>query len=189
MIYKMPGDEWQKFANLRTLYSYMMTHPGGKLLFMGNEFGQTSEWNYERELDWPLLQYDAHQKLQDCVADLNHMFKKEPALYELQFKPEGFEWLDLTHYDECVVSFKRKGKLKKDELIIILNLTPVERTGWTIKTSGKSSYKIIFDSDSKKYWGSGRFQDQQVESKIVDKKSKLCEIKLNLPALSALVLK
>lgn len=189
MLYKMPGDEWQKFANLRALYAYMLTHPGGKLIFMGGEFGQTSEWNFERELDWPLLQYEAHQKLQDCVAALNKLLRVEPALYELQFEPGSFEWVDLAHYNECVITYKRKGKKKSDELIIILNLTPVERQGWTIRTTGKTKYQVIFDSDSKDFWGSGRFSNQEVKVEIVDKKTKLHEIKLDLPALSALVLK
>ncbi len=189
MLYKMPGDEWQKFANLRTLYGYMFTHPGGKLLFMGNEFGQTSEWNFERELDWPLLQYDAHQKMQHYVAALNQLLRSEPALYELQFDQAGFEWLDLSHYNECVVSYKRKGKKGKDDLIIILNLTPVERTEWYIRTRGKLSWQVIFNSDAKEYWGGGRFADQEVTVNVVDKKTKDCEIKLNLPALSVVVLK
>lgn len=189
MLYKMPGDEWQKFANLRTLYSYMMTHPGGKLLFMGNEFGQTTEWNFERELDWPLLQYDAHRSLQNCVAALNRLLRDEPALYELQFSEDGFEWIDLSHHNESVLSYKRKGKRKKDELIIILNMTPVERQGWVLRTIGKPEYRIIFNSDHIDFWGSGRFQDQEVITNILDNKSKLCEIKLDLPALSAMVLK
>lgn len=189
MIYKMPGDEWQKFANLRALYTYMFTHPGGKLLFMGNEFGQTSEWNFERELDWSLLQYPAHQKLQDCVVALNKLLTSEPALYELQFKEGGFEWIDLTHYNECVISYKRMGKKRKDDIIVILNLTPVERTDWTLKINGKPSLSILFNSDSELYWGSNRFADQEVKSELVDKKSKTYEIKLHLPALSALVLK
>lgn len=189
MLYKMPGDEWQKFANLRALYTYMFTHPGGKLLFMGNEFGQTSEWNFERELDWFLLKYEPHQKLQDCVSELNHLLTSEPALYEKQFEPGGFEWIDLTHYNECVMCYKRKGQKKSDDLIVILNLTPVERTDWVIKVNYKAKYKIIFDSDSKEYWGSGRFFNQKVDIQKVDKKSKTCEIKLSLPALSALVLK
>lgn len=189
MIYKMPGDEWQQFANLRTLYAYMMTHPGGKLLFMGNEFGQTTEWNFEREIDWPLLQHEPHQKLQDCVAALNRLLREEPALYELQFDREGFEWIDLTHYEESVISYKRKGKRKKDDLIIILNLTPVERMDWTLQIKGRTAYEIIFNSDEKRFWGSGRFADQQVAMRVVDKKAGLCEIKVHLPSLSTLVLK
>ena len=109
MIYKMPGDEWQKFANLRLLYTYMYTHPGGKLLFMGNEFGQTSEWNYHTELDWHLLVHEPHQKMQDFVAQLNILYTSHPALYEYQFDEKGFEWIDLDHRNECVIVYMRKG--------------------------------------------------------------------------------
>ncbi|MFI5188203.1 MAG: 1,4-alpha-glucan branching protein GlgB, partial [Chitinophagales bacterium] len=112
MLYKMPGDEWQKFANLRLMYTYMWTHPGAKLLFMGDEFGQTSEWNYKSELDWQLLQHDPHKKLKDCLAELNRLLQDEPALYENQFSIYGFEWVDLNHRAETVVSFRRKGKNK-----------------------------------------------------------------------------
>ncbi|MBS1655228.1 MAG: 1,4-alpha-glucan branching protein GlgB, partial [Bacteroidetes bacterium] len=106
MLYKMPGDDWQKFANLRLLYTYMWTHPGAKLLFMGNEFGQTSEWNYKSELDWHLLQYDSHKLLKNCLADLNGLLKNEPALYENQFNVYGFEWIDLNHRAESVIVYK-----------------------------------------------------------------------------------
>lgn len=188
MIYKMPGDEWQKFANLRTLYSYMYTHPGGKLLFMGNEFGQTSEWNFSTELNWNLLQYEPHQKLQNCLSDLNKLYTSHPAFYEYQFDPKGFEWIDLDHRNECVMSYMRKGKRRNDDVLIVLNMTPVERYDWKIKVHGKSSWNQIFCSDDAKYWGTGKFTDQQIETTVVDKKSKLFEIKLNLPALSAIVL-
>jgi 1,4-alpha-glucan branching enzyme len=188
MIYKMPGDEWQKFANLRTLYSYMYTHPGGKLLFMGNEFGQTSEWNFSTELNWNLLQYEPHQKLQDCLSDLNKLYTSHPAFYEYQFDPKGFEWIDLDHRNECVMSYMRKGKRRNDDVLIVLNMTPVERYDWKIRVHSKSSWNQIFCSDDAKYWGTGKFTDQQIETTVVDKKSKLFEIKLNLPALSAIVL-
>jgi 1,4-alpha-glucan branching enzyme len=188
MIYKMPGDEWQKFANLRTLYSYMYTHPGGKLLFMGNEFGQTSEWNFSTELDWKLLQYEPHQKLQDCLSDLNKLYTSHPALYECQFDPKGFEWIDLNHRNECVMSYMRKGKRRKDDVLIVLNMTPVERYDWKINVHGKNSWKQIFCSDDAKYWGTGKFTQQEILTTAVDKKNKLFEIKLNLPALSAIVL-
>src|ERR1051326_5953549 len=146
MLYKMPGDEWQKLANLRLMYTYMWTHPGTKLLFMGDEFGQTSEWNYKSELDWQLLQYDPHKKLKDCVADLNHLLKNEPALYENQFNIDGFEWVDLNHRTETVVAYRRKGKNKKDDLLIILNLTPVVRNDWEVYVMGKGFTKEIFNS-------------------------------------------
>ena len=188
MIYKMPGDEWQKFANLRLLYSYMYTHPGGKLLFMGNEFAQTSEWNFSKELDWKLLVYEPHKKLQDCVRDLNNLYTSNPALYEHQFDPKGFEWIDLNHRDECVAVYRRKGKKKKEEILVVFNMTPVERHDWKIYASGKSSWKQIFCSDDKQYWGTGKFSDQEITVAPVDKKNKMYEIKLNLPALSAIVL-
>ncbi|HEY1023171.1 MAG TPA: 1,4-alpha-glucan branching protein GlgB, partial [Flavisolibacter sp.] len=125
MLYKMPGDEWQKFANLRTLYTYMWTHPGARLLFMGNEFGQTSEWNYKSELQWYLLQFDPHKKMQECVKALNHLLTSEPALYECQFSPGGFQWVNLNHRDECVVVYKRMGKKEAEDILVILNLNPV----------------------------------------------------------------
>ncbi|HJY23874.1 MAG TPA: alpha amylase C-terminal domain-containing protein, partial [Hanamia sp.] len=188
MIYKMPGDTWQKFANLRVLYSYMFTHPGGKLLFMGNEFGQTSEWNFSRELDWYLLKYEPHEKLQRCVQDLNKLYVSQPALFENQFDPKGFEWIDLTHRDECVMVYKRKGKKKKDDLLIIFNMTPVERMNWKIQSKGKAEWRQIFCSDDPQYYGSGRFSNQEIETNSIDKKDMLFEINLHLPALSAIVL-
>lgn len=188
MIYKMPGDDWQKFANLRILYSYMFTHPGGKLLFMGDEFGQTSEWNFSSELDWKLLQYDPHKKLQDCISDLNKLYTSEGALYEYQFDEKGFEWVDLNHRNECVMSYLRKGKKSNGNLLIVLNMTPVERYDWKIKAYGKNSWKQIFCSDDAKYWGTGKFTNQKIETTVLDKKNNSFEIKLNLPALSAIVL-
>jgi 1,4-alpha-glucan branching enzyme len=188
MIYKMPGDEWQKFANIRVLYSYMYTHPGGKLLFMGNEFGQTSEWNFSTELDWKLLIYEPHNKLQKCVADLNKFYTSHPALYEYQFDPKGFEWIDLNHRNECVMTYMRKGKSRKDDLLVVFNMTPVERYDWKISVKENSLWKQVFCSDDKQYWGTGKFSNQKIETIIVDKKLKLFEIKLNLPALSAVIL-
>ncbi|HET7116232.1 MAG TPA: 1,4-alpha-glucan branching protein GlgB [Hanamia sp.] len=188
MIYKMPGDEWQKFANLRTLYSYMYTHPGGKLLFMGNEFGQTSEWNYTRELDWHLLVHEPHKKLQHCLMDLNKLYTSQPALYEYQFDTKGFEWIDLNHRNECVMVYKRKGKKSDDDLLVIFNMTPVERYDWKIQVKEKTSWKQIFCSDDQQYWGTGKFTSQEIVTNVVDKKRHLFEIKCNLPALSAIVL-
>ncbi|MGN6601428.1 MAG: 1,4-alpha-glucan branching protein GlgB [Ginsengibacter sp.] len=188
MIYKMPGDEWQKFANLRVLYAYMYTHPGGKLLFMGNEFGQTSEWNYQTELDWNLLRYEPHSKLKAFMKDLNHLFTSHPSFYELQFERAGFEWIDLDHRNECVMAYMRKGKKKKDDLLVIFNMTPVERFDWKIMVHDKTSWNQIFCSDDVKYWGTGRFSGQEILTEIIDKKNHVAEIKLNLPALSAIVL-
>jgi 1,4-alpha-glucan branching enzyme len=185
----MPGDEWQKFANLRLLYSYMFTHPGGKLLFMGNEFGQTSEWNYKAELDWELLQFEPHRMMKECVKDLCHLYRDEPALYELQFDPSGFEWIDLNHRQESVMVYRRKGKKKKDDVLIILNNTPVVRNNWKINVYGKPEWKEIFNSDSKKYWGTGDTYNPEIGVHLVDKKTGLYEINVQLPALGAVILK
>ncbi len=189
MLYKMPGDEWQKFANLRCLYAYMFTHPGGKLLFMGNEFASTTEWNYKSELPWQLLQFEPHNKLKRFVCDLNTLLKDEPALYEKQFAAEGFEWIDLNHRAESVIVYKRKGKDPDDDLLIILNLTPVVRMNWKVYTAGKKSWKEIFNSDSKKYWGTGDVYNPEISTILVDKKDKMYEINVHLPALGAVVLK
>ena len=189
MMFKMPGDEWQKAASLRLLYTYMWTHPGGKLLFMGNEFGQTHEWNYKSELDWHLLQYDAHRKLKDCVADLNKILRSEPALYENQFNIYGFEWVDLNHREESVMVFRRKGKEKDDDLLVILNMTPVVRTDWEIYVREKKYEKEIFNSDLKIYWGTGKVYNPHIRSEMVSKEEKIYRIKLNLPPLAALILK
>ncbi len=189
MIYKMPGDTWAKFANLRLLYTYMFTHPGGKLLFMGNEFAQTSEWNHHTELDWFLLQHDSHQKMQDCVSALNKLYRQEPALYELQFDEKGFEWIDLDKRNECVIVYMRKGKKGADNVLVVFNMTPVARDNWKISVKGKDKWNIIFCSDDTQFWGSGQSAHHSIETKLVDKKSKSYEINLYLPALGALVLK
>jgi 1,4-alpha-glucan branching enzyme len=189
MIYKMPGDEWQKFANLRLLYAYMFTHPGGKLIFMGDEFGATSEWNYKTELQWGLLQYDAHRLLKDFFRDLNYFLRNEPALYENQFNIHGFEWVDLNHRAESVISYKRKGKDSKDDLLILLNLTPVVRRDWKVYTSGKSEWREVLNSDEKKYWGTGDTSNPDPQVQLVDKKAKTYEINVHLPPLGAIVLK
>ncbi|MBL7698326.1 MAG: 1,4-alpha-glucan branching protein GlgB [Chitinophagaceae bacterium] len=189
MIYKMPGDEWQKFANLRCMYAYMFTHPGGKLLFMGNEFGATNEWNYKSELQWDLLQFEPHRKLKDYVRDLNILLRDEPALYERQFKQDGFEWIDLNHRQESVVVYRRKGKDPDEELLVILNLTPVIRKNWKVYAAGKSKWQEIFNSDDKKYFGTGDVYNPAIECKMVDKKGKWYEINLHLPPLGAIILK
>ncbi len=188
MVYKMPGDEWQKFANLRLLYTYMYTHPGAKHLFMGNEFAQTTEWNYKSELDWELLKFDCHQQMQNCVKDLNHLYKNEPALHELQFQPQGFEWVDLNNRQESIVAYMRKGKNKKNDMLIILNLTPVVRRDWKLVVKGKSSWKEVFNSDSEQYWGTGDVFNPSPEISLVDKKTQTYEINVHLPALGGIVL-
>jgi 1,4-alpha-glucan branching enzyme len=189
MLYKMPGDEWQKFANLRLLYTYMFTHPGAKLLFMGNEFGATSEWNYKTELQWELLDFVSHGGMKFCVQQLNNLYRTEPALHELQFSQEGFEWVDLNHRSEGVMVYKRKSNNPKDDLVVILNTTPIVRMDWPIMVYNKKTWKEIFNSDSKEFWGTGDVFNPNIASKLVDKENKGYEVKIHLPALAAVVIK
>ncbi|WP_294308950.1 1,4-alpha-glucan branching protein GlgB [uncultured Chryseobacterium sp.] len=187
LIYKIKGDEWQKFANLRALYVYMFTHPGAKLLFMGDEFGQTSEWNFKKSLDWHLLDYPVHKGLQTLVKDLNHLYRKETAFYENQFSPEGFEWVEADDTDNSVYIYLRKGKKKDNVLMIILNLTP-RVLDYKIGVDAGSHWEIIFSSDDEKYAGSGVepdiFREDQEEYKG-HKKS----ISVKLPPLAGVVLR
>jgi 1,4-alpha-glucan branching enzyme len=189
MLYKMPGDEWQKFANLRLMYAYMFTHPGGKLLFMGNEFGATSEWNHKSELQWYLLKYELHWKMKDCVRDLNLLLRSEPALYENQFNVFGFEWIDLDHRQESVIVFRRKGEKPENDILVLLNMTPVPRNNWKIYANGKPVWKEIFNSDERKYGGSGNIFNPDPIVTLVDKDQDRYEINVHLPPLAAVVLK
>ena len=189
LIYKMPGDEWQKFANLRLLYTYMYTHPGAKLLFMGNEFAQTTEWDYTTELNWSLLDFDGHKMMQQCVKDLNHLYTTEPALHQLQFDPRGFEWIDLSNTEESVIAYRRNGKNKNDALLVILNMTPVVRHNWKIQVAGKQHYTEIFNSDFNKYWGTGDVYNPNITTKLLHKKNNIYEINVHLPALGGIVLR
>ncbi len=187
LIYKMPGDEWQKFANLRLLYAYMWTHPGAKLLFMGGEFGQTNEWDYRSELNWGLLQYPIHQGLKNCVSKLNELLRSFPALYELQYSPDGFKWVDLSHRNESVVVYRRISK-KGDSVYIILNMTPVVRNNWDLELNGKLKWEQIFNSDDASYGGSGFHTNASIPIEVLSRKEKRVKVTLQLPALSAILL-
>ena len=189
MIYKMPGDEWQKFANLRLLYTYMFTHPGAKLLFMGNEFGQTEEWNYKTALRWDLLEFECHKGMKNCVSGLAHLLNKEPALFEKQFESEGFEWLDLTNRSESVISFKRKSSQPNEELIIILNMTPVERIEWKVKVPEQEIWVEIFNSDDLHYWGTGNYMNDILHLPEMLNNDAHYQLTLTLPPLAGIVLK
>jgi 1,4-alpha-glucan branching enzyme len=189
MLYKMPGDDWQKFANLRLMYTYMWTHPGAKLLFMGGEFGATSEWNYKSELQWELLKFDSHRCLKDCVRDLNLLLTSEPAMYENQFSVDGFEWIDLNHRAESVMVYRRKGTDPKDDLLVILNVTPVVRRDWTVFAYGKKEWKEIFNSDDKKYWGTGDVFNPKIKVTPVEESEDQYRLTVHLPPLAAIVLK
>ena len=156
LIYRMPGDEWQRFANLRVLFGYMFTHPGTNLIFMGGEFAQTSEWNFQQSLEWHLTQYDGHAGIQETIKELNKLYKSLPALHEKQFSPEGFQWIDYGDHENSVLTYIRKGYDSKNDIYIALNLTPVPRENYRIGLPKKSGrIEEIFNSDAKKYGGSG----------------------------------
>ncbi len=155
LLYRMPGDEWQRFANLRLLFGYMFTHPGGNLLFMGGEFGQSSEWNFQESLDWHLTQYDFHSGIQEVIKDLNKLYRTSPALYEKQFSPDGFQWIEYNDRENSVITYIRKGNDPKDDLIVACNFTPVPREDYRVGIPKHTQLKLVFNSDDTKYSGSG----------------------------------
>lgn len=155
LLGRMPGDEWQKFANLRLLYGYMFTHPGTKLLFMGSEFGQSREWNFESSLDWHLLEFGYHDGIKKLITDLNSLYRNNPALYEKQFSHEGFEWISNSDHQNAVISYIRHGKNAKQDLIIVCNFTPVVRSNYRIGLPKKGKITEVFNSDKTIYGGSG----------------------------------
>ncbi len=187
LIYKMPGDEWQKFANLRALYVYMYTHPGAKLLFMGDEFGQTGEWNFTRSLDWHLLQYPVHKGLQTLVKDLNHLYKGETSLYENQFNKNGFEWVEADDLENSVYVYLRKGRRRDDVLMIVLNLTP-RITEYKIRVNAGTHWETVLSSDDGKYGGSGA-QAEILNEKYEESTKFPKSITVRLPPLAGIVLR
>ena len=188
MIYKMPGDDWQKFANLRLMFTYMFMHPGAKLLFMGNEFAATKEWNYTTELQWDLLKIESHAGMRKTVQALNEIYKTHPALYELQFDPTGFEWVEINKREEAVIAFKRKGLKPENDILVVMNMTPVPRHQFPIHVEGKKVWNEIFNSDAKKYGGAGDLTNTSILVHPQDEKREWNQLLLNLPALSAIVL-
>jgi 1,4-alpha-glucan branching enzyme len=189
MLYKMPGDAWQKFANLRLLYAYMFLHPGAKLMFMGNEFAATKEWDFQSELQWDLLQYPNHGGMKYCVQQLNALYKSHPALYELQYEASGFEWVELNQRQDGIIAFKRNGKDPEQAILVVFNMTPVPRHQFPIQVQGKTIWKEIFNSDDQAFWGSGNVKNQNVPCALLDGTNQLMEIHLELPPLAAVVLK
>ncbi len=155
LLGRMPGDEWQRFANLRTLFGVMYGHPGTKLLFMGAEFGQSEEWNHEQSLPWHLLDFNFHQGIYQWVRDLNILYKSEPALFELQFEQRGFEWVDYSDYENCVIAFLRKGEDFNQSILVCCNLTPVPRQNYRLGVPLAGKWKEVLNSDDLKYGGSG----------------------------------
>jgi len=186
---RMPGDEWQKFANLRLLYGYMFMHPGAKLLFMGSEFGQSAEWNFEGSLDWHLLQYDFHEGVKKAITDLNALYKTQPALHEKQFSPEGFEWINYSDHQNAVMTFIRKGNKPKDDVIVVCNFTQVVRQNYRIGLPKKGKLTEIFNSDASIYGGSGVKNSTKLTVEALPYDGRDYSIELLLPPLSVTVYK
>src|SRR5690606_30513695 len=187
LIYKMPGDEWQKFANLRALYLYMYTFVGTKLLFMGGEFGQTSEWNVNQSLDWHLTQFEPHRGMQQFVKDLNMLYRAQPALYERAFSPDGFKWLEYGDQENSVFVYLRRGNAAPDDVLVVLNLTPVVRD-YRVGVPTAGLWEVVLNSDDVSYYGSGTHQHAALSEEIawMDCGN---SIALKLPPLGGLVLK
>jgi 1,4-alpha-glucan branching enzyme len=189
MIGKMPGDEWQRFANLRTLYTYFFTHPGKKLLFMGGEFGQVREWNYDNSLDWDVVQYPVHGGLQRFVRDLNRLYREQPSLYELDYDPSGFQWIDCNDNENSVFSFIRRARDGSDFTVTIVNFTPVPRARYRIGVPEPGRYLELMNSDSELYAGSNMGNAGSVSTEPVASHGYPQSLCLVLPPLAGLVLK
>ena len=189
LLGRMPGDDWQKFANLRLLFGYMFTQPGKKLLFMGCEFGQWSEWNHEKSLDWHLLEHSPHKGVQLWVKHLNQLYRTERALYENDFSPDGFEWIDCNDSENCILVMLRKGNLPEDNLVIILNFTPVPREGYRVGVPHDGNWKEILNSDSKIFFGSRLENKSSCVAESTKWHGQPYSVCLTLSPLSVIVLK
>ena len=187
MLYKMPGDEWQRFANLRLLYTYMFTYPGKKLLFMGCEFGQGDEWNHDKTLDWYVLEYPLHKGIQNLVTDLNKLYKSSTALHQYDFDDNGFAWIDCHDSDQSVLSYIRRSN--HEAIIVILNFTPVIRQQYRIGVPESGEYEIILNSDSDYYTGSNAGSGLAVSSNPTPWMNLPHSIELQLPPLAGLILR
>lgn len=189
LLAKMPGDDWQKFANLRLLFGYLFTHPGKKLLFMGSEMASWNEWDANISLPWHLLEYDRHLGIKRLIQDLNRLYTQEKALHEIDFSWQGFEWIDIADAQSSVISFLRKGKNPQDCLIVVINFTPVPRYNYRLGVPEKGNYKELLNSDSTYYWGSDLGNLGSIESMPIPYHRKENSINLTLPPLGMLILK
>jgi 1,4-alpha-glucan branching enzyme len=189
LLRKMPGDDWQRFANLRLLYAYMYSQPGKKLLFMGGEFGQWDEWYHEVSLDWHLLDYPPHAALQHWVEDLNRVYRQEPALHQLDFHPAGFEWIDCNDSQHSVLSLVRKGRSEGDAVIVVCNFTPVPRPNYRVGAPRGGFWREILNSDATQYGGSGWGNLGGSEAAPIPFRGRPHSINLTLPPLGAVFLK
>ena len=193
MLGKMPGDDWRHFANLRALYGYMYGHPGKKLLFMGGEFGQYHEWNFEGQLDWHLLDFPIHRRLQHFVRDLNHLYQAEPALHEVDFSWEGFQWIDLHDVDQSALSFLRRAKAEDpaaaESIVVAANFTPVPREGYRVGVPAPGFYRELLNSDSNAYGGSNMGNKGGLPADAIPWQGQPYSILITLPPLAVVYFK
>jgi 1,4-alpha-glucan branching enzyme len=188
LLDQMPGDHWQKFANLRLLYAMMWCHPGKKLLFMGSEFGQWQEWNFDESLQWHLLQWDSHRGVSRAVADLNQLLQHEAALHTVDFDGSGFEWIDCHNWQESVLAFVRRGREPDEFVVVVCNFTPVPRPGYRLGVPAAGSYAEKFNSDAARYGGSDVVNLLPLASQPVPHHGREHSIVLTVPPLAAVVL-
>jgi 1,4-alpha-glucan branching enzyme len=189
LLGKMPGDEWQKFANLRLLYGYMFTQPGKKLLFMGGEFGQWSEWNHDGSLDWKLLDYPFHTGLLRWVEDLNRAYRSEGALHRKDFDPRGFEWIDCNDWENSMLSYIRRSELQEDTIVVICNFTPVPRYNYRVGVDFPGSWREILNSDATLYGGSGQGNLGAADATVVAAHGRRYSLNLTIPPLAVVAFK
>jgi len=189
LLNQMPGDLWQKFANLRLLYSYMWTHPGKKLVFMGSDFGQWTEWNFDASLQWDLMQWESHRGLLRCMGDLNKMLRREKALHEVDFDFHGFEWIDCHSHDDSTLAYIRRAKDPADFLVVLSNFTPVPRYGYRFGVPQLCWYEEIFNSDSSYYAGSNMGNGPGVLAQPAPSHGRPVSIQVTLPPLATVVFK
>jgi 1,4-alpha-glucan branching enzyme len=188
LLSQMPGDIWQRFANLRMLYGYQYTMPGKKLLFMGGEFGQWTEWNHDAELDWALFGHEYHDSLRRYVGDLNRVYKTLPALYENDFKPDGFSWIQCDDWQNSVFAYVRTGSDPAHVMVAVCNFTPVPRKKYRIGVPRPGFWREVLNSDAEIYGGSNMGNDGGVYSEPIKSHGRPQSISLTLPPLSMLIL-
>jgi 1,4-alpha-glucan branching enzyme len=189
LLDKMPGDDWQKFANLRLLLGYMYAQPGKKLLFMGGEFGQRREWAHDDSLQWHLLQYPSHSGLQRWVSDLNQLYRNQPALYQMDFEQAGFEWIDCNDVVHSVVSLMRKGRSVDDSVVVVYNFTPLTHFNYRIGVPQAGFWRELLNSDAAEYGGSGQGNMGGVEAAPIPLHGRLYSLTLTLPPLATVFFK
>ena len=189
LLSKMPGDEWQRFANARAFLGYMYGHPGKKLLFMGSEIGQTAEWNSENQVEWWLLQFEVHGKFQSYCRALNELYRSEAALHEVDFQGSGFEWIDFHDAENSIISFVRYAKRREDYLVFVCNFTPTPHAKYRIGLPEAGPHREIFNSDSETFGGSNMGNGGFVIVEAVASHGRPASASLTLPPLGVLVLK